>query len=396
MSFAEQLNQVQAAIRKAGIDGWLMYDFRRNNDLACRFLQIPDNQILTRRFFYWVPVIGDPIKIVSQIEAHVLEELPGHTLVYRTWEEMIAHVETVLSEAALIAMEYSPMNALPYVSKVDAGTMEMIRSYGVEPVSSADLLQQFMSVWDEDQLKSHLQAADILDTIAGNTWRFITECLEGGKPVSEYDVQQFIYAEMIRSDCVSADLPICAVAANSANPHYSPTRESSKSIHKGDFILIDLWCKRNIPRAVYADITRVAIASSEPNPKQQEIFSIVREAQQAATDFVGRRMKNEQPVYGWEVDQVCRDVITKAGYGHYFIHRTGHNIDQKDHGDGAHLDNLETHDTRQIMKGTCFSIEPGIYLTGEFGLRLEYDVYVYPDGAVQVTGGIQDSIEALF
>lgn len=387
----QKLQDVQSDLQKQQIDGWLFYDFRRSNDIACKFLGILPDQLLTRRFFYWIPAKGDPVKIVSSIE-DPLKSLPGSTLRFTGWQQMEAHLKTTLAGIRTVAMEYSPRNAIPTISKVDAGTIEMIREFGVNVVSSSDILQKYTSVWTKEQLESHLKAADVLDKTAAKTWAMIFEKIVSGESITEYQVQQFMLNEFELNGCITADPPICAVNAHSADPHFSPDKNNSVSIKPGDFILIDLWCKLKSADAVYADITRVGVAAESPTAKQQKIFDIVREAQVKATDLVRERFKDDQPIRGWEIDQAARDVIVAAGYGDYFIHRTGHNIDTSDHGNGANIDNLETQDQRYILKQSCFSIEPGIYLPGKFGVRLEYDVSVGADGDVMVTGGSQDAI----
>lgn len=392
MNFDEKLKDVQQALHAQGIDGWLLYDFRRTNPLACQFLEIPPERLLTRRFFYWVPAKGTPVKIVHAIEDKSLEHLPGDTHRYQTWRDIESLIGVALTGSKQVAMEYSPRNAIPYVSKVDAGTIDVIRGFGVDVVSSADLLQKFTSVWDAPKLLSHRKAADVLCQAVDDAWKYIESCLRDNTALTEYDVQQFIVEQFAKNGCISADLPICAVNAHSADPHYVPGKNASSVVRRGDFILIDLWCKQDIPRAVYADITRVGVAAAEPTKRQQQIFSVVKAARDAATDLVRERFRQKQPLRGWEVDQAARDVIVEAGYGEFFIHRTGHNIDETDHGNGANIDNFETRDERLLLPGTCFSIEPGIYLPGEFGVRLEYDVVVHLDGSVEVTGGIQDEI----
>lgn len=388
-------HDIQKSLAAQKLDGWLLYDFRRTNDLACSFLEISKESILTRRFFYWIPSKGEPIKIVHVIEAHNLDHLPGKVYVYQTSNELELQLKKVLKGVKRIAMEYSPRNAIPAVSKVDGGTIDLVRGYGVEVCSSADIMQQYTSVWDAYKLKSHLAAAQILDETVDKAWKFIEKGLKSRKPLTEYDVQQFILEEFAKRGCVTADSPLCAVNAHSADPHYCATAKSASKIHLGDFILIDLWCKQDLPKAVYADITRVGVAAEAPTAKQKEVFDIVRRAQKAGTELVQERFQKKLPLMGCEVDQCVRKVIHDAGYGKYFVHRTGHNIDENDHGNGTHMDSLETNDTRHILKGTCFSIEPGIYLPGEFGVRLEYDVYVHHNGKVQVTGGQQDTIQCL-
>ena len=272
-------------------------------------------------------------------------------------------------------------------------TADLIRSFGIEVVSSANLLQVASSEWDAEQLQLHLAAADVLENAIAKAWNFIANSLKSNKSISEYEVQQFLLSEFELQNCICEDPPICAVNAHSADPHYNPSALNSAPIKPDDFILIDLSCKKKMPRAVYADITRVAVAAARATPKQHEIFNTVRNARNAAMELLVSRFSQGIPVMGWEVDQVCRAVIGAAGYAEFFTHRTGHNIGEKIHGDGANIDNFETKDSRLLLPKTCFSIEPGIYLPGEFGIRLEHDVYVEADGrAVRVTGGLQNEI----
>lgn len=393
---AKDLKKIQNALIEHHLDGWLFYDFRHSNPIACRILDIPANQLLTRRFFYWIPASGNPVKIVNKIESHVLDHLPGELKLYSSWQEFESHLSTVLYRQHKIAMEYSPRNAIPEISRVDAGTMDLVREHRVEVVSSGDLVQSITGVWNEANFQSHFKAADILSNIVESTWQKISDSLEGRSPaLTEYEVQQFMLNEIQKNHCVTSDAPICAINENSANPHFSPSSKNSKTIKGGDFILLDLWCKLEQPHAMYADITRVGVAGSNPSKRQQEIFQIVKKARDTATEFVIRRFSQNEPIMGHEVDAVCRGVIFEAGYGEYFIHRTGHNIDENDHGQGAHIDSLETRETRQLIPGTCFSIEPGIYLPGEFGVRLEYDLCIMSDRTVRITGGVQNQIETL-
>lgn len=394
MAFQDKLKNIQQMLTEQQIDGWLLYDFRKSNPLAYTLLEIPPGKT-TRRFFYWIPQKGEPVKILSPIEPHVLDHLPGKIWLYKKWEELEKLLFSLTLGQSKVAMEYSPYNALPVLSKVDAGTIELIRRNGTEVVSSANLLQHYTSVWTEEQLKSHLEAADLLDGIVNQTWSFIETSLQAHKPLSEYQVQQFMLELMSRYECVTADPPTCAVNAHSADPHYTPTIERAYQIRPGDFILLDLWCKKDNLGAVYADITRVGVAAVQSKEKQQAIFQLVKSARDEATFFVKERYETGQAIQGWEVDQKCRDVLTAAGYQDYFVHRTGHNIGEEVHGPGANLDNFETHDFRLLLPGTCFSIEPGIYLPNEFGVRLEYDVYLNPQGIVQITGGIQEELICL-
>lgn len=385
-----QIYRVQTILKEQNIDGWLLYDFRKSNALAVRFLEIPPEKLLSRRFYYWIPKEGEPVKIVSSVE-DPLTHLPGKTEVFRSWEELEKLLKTTLSAAKIIAMEYSPFGAVPEVSRVDGGTLELIRKYVPSIVSSGDLLQQLTSVWDEKKWQSHLFAASTLDEIANKTWDMIQE--HAGKGLTEYDVQQWMLQKMEEKGCMTDHPPICAVNAHSADPHYAPLAKSSAQVQRGDFILIDLWCKSKEKGSMYADITRMG--AFHITPKQMEVFEIVKKAQKAALDFVKERFLNQKPLFGYEVDRKARSVIAEAGYQEHFFHRLGHNIDELDHGPGAHLDDLETHDLRQLLPGTCFSIEPGIYLKGEFGVRLEYNVFLHPKGEVILTGGMQEEIKRL-
>ncbi|WP_042280187.1 M24 family metallopeptidase [Candidatus Protochlamydia sp. R18] len=395
MEFGKKLIEVQQQLKKEEINGWLLYDFRHSNSLAYIFLEIPTSKMLSRRFFYWIPSSGEPIKIVPQIEPHTLDHLPGIKWIYKSWQELESQLFSLKLENHKVAMEYSPFSALPTLSKVDAGTIDFMRKNGVEIVSSANFIQRYTCVWNPQQLQSHLEAAEILSLIVDQTWNFIEKKLITSQAVDEYQVQQFMLKLMIEHNCVTADPPICAINANSADPHYSPKKGQALSIRPGDFILLDLWCKKNQSNSVYADITRVGVAAKNAQEKQKHIFNIVKESRDRATLFIKENYEAGLSIQGWQVDQLCRDVLNEKGYGEYFIHRTGHNIGQDVHGPGANLDNFETRDFRQLIPGTCFSIEPGIYLPHEFGVRLEYDVYLSFEKKIQITGGIQEELVCL-
>lgn len=395
MPFEDKLRDVQADLTQQNIAGWLLYDYRHSNPLAYTFLEIPFDKKVTRRFFYWIPQKGDPIKIVPSIEPFTLDHLPGLKWIYKRWQDLEEFLFSISVDNIYIAMEYSPYNALPNVSRVDAGTVELIQKNGAKVVSSANILQCYTSVWTPEQFQTHLDAAEILESIADRTWAFIEKSLSANSLIDEYKVQQFMLQAMQEADCQTADFPTCAVNANSADPHYYPTSSGALPIKAGDFILIDLWCKKKSPHAVYADITRVGVAAPQATQRQTQIFNIIKKAQNAATALVKEYYENHRPIEAWQVDQACRNVIQEAGFGDYFIHRTGHNIGEEVHGPGANLDNFETHDYRRLLPGTCFSIEPGIYLPGEFGVRLEYDVYLEPKGQIRITGGIQEELVCL-
>jgi Xaa-Pro dipeptidase len=389
----DKIRDIQERLQRAGVDGWLLYDFRRSNDLAGAVLEIPTGVLLSRRFFYWIPARGKPIKIVHAIETYALDHLPGEKRVYLSWQSLEEAVKSVAH--GVVAMEYSARNAIPYISKVDGGVIDMVRSFGVEVVSSGPFLQHYTCVWGPEELESHLYAAGVLDRTAAKVWDFLSDQLKRSREVTEYDVQQLMLAEFKKHKCITGADPFCGVNGNSANPHYAPTKDHFSPIQRGDFVLIDLWCKREGERSTYADITRVAVAAGEPTEKQEAIFTLVRSAQRKATEFVQERVESGKEVKGYEVDEVCRGVIKKAGYGEFFTHRTGHNIHTEDHGPGAHLDSLETYDERPLIPRTCFSIEPGIYLPDSFGVRLEYDVYISEERQIRITGGIQDHLIAL-
>lgn len=305
------------------------------------------------------------------------------------------HLSHLLKKVKKVAMEYSPRNAIPSVSKVDAGMIDLVREFGPQVVSSAPLLQHFMSVWTPEQLQSHIEAAKCLDQTAARAWEWIKIQFNKSARFTEYDIQQFIARELAGQNMTFEGMPIVAVNQNIADPHYTPTSQSAAQVQRGDFILIDLWCKQTHPHAVYADITRVGVAESAPTERQNEIFSIVRRAQKTATDYIQDQLSKGATVKGFEVDEKCRKVIVDAGYGENFLHRTGHNIDKELHGPGANLDGLETFDDRPLIPKTCFSIEPGIYLPGQFGVRLEYDVFIHEDRKISIFNEVQEKIVTL-
>ncbi len=392
----ERIGEVQKQLASANIDGWLIYDFQKRNELAWEFLSIPPEKHLTRRFFFWIPQQGDPVKLVHEIEAGALDHLPGEKRIYLRWQTLEETLKAMLKGAKNVAMEYSPRCAVPYISRVDGGTIDLVRDCGAQVVSSSPFLQAYTSVLNERQAESLFEAGRVVEQTVEGAWQWIAQCLQREQIVTDFEIVQWIANQFADAGFESDHtLPHCAVNADSADPHYVPTRENAREIKKGDFILLDLWCKKKQAFAVYADITRVAVAADKPSARQQEIFTIVRQAQKAATDFLAERFSRREVVKGFEVDQVCRQVIEKAGYGKFFTHRTGHNITGELHGPGTHLDSLETNDERPILAGTCCSCEPGIYLPNEFGVRLEYDLYITPQGEVRIIGGQQDALRLL-
>jgi len=364
------------------VDGWLFYDFRGSDPLAYRVLCLDPTQHVTRRWYYWIPTSGEPVKLHHRIEPHVLDDLPGQVQQYVSWEQQRLLLASLLRGRRQIAMQYSPLNAVPYLSRVDAGTIELIRSFGLEVVTSADLVQRFEAVWTDEQLESHRYAVTTLRNIVDESFAHVASCLTNERPLSEYSLQQFILSRIRDAGMTTSSAPIAAVDAHSADPHYGPTESGSSLITRDNLVLIDLWAKQTAPGSVYGDITWTAYTGTEVPAKQRMIFEHVRRGRDAALSFVQDQVAVGRFPCGWEVDDVCRNTIQAAGYGDFFFHRTGHSIGEEVHGNGANIDNLETQDSRRLMPRTCFSIEPGIYLPGEFGIRSELDVYISDREAV--------------
>jgi len=392
----QRVTAIQQALRdEHRCDGWLFYDFRKSDPLSYRILQLDPSVHVTRRWYYWIPANGSPRKLLHRIEPHILDQLPGSTDFYVSWEEQRELLGRILNRADRIAMQYSPMNAVPYVSRVDAGTVELIRACGVEVVSSADLIQSFEAVWSERQLESHQYAAAALRRIVDEAFAEVRDALVQGRSLTEYDLQQFILGRIRDAGMVTSSAPIAAVNEHSADPHYGPAVEGSSLIKREDLVLIDLWAKQSAPGSVYADITWTAYAGPRVPTKHREVFQTVRQGRDAALEFVRTQLSAGQRPFGWEVDQACRRVITAAGYGERFLHRTGHSIGEEVHGNGANIDGLETRDDRRLVPKTCFSIEPGIYLPGEFGIRSELDVYVVEHDALVFGLPLQSDLSPL-
>jgi Xaa-Pro aminopeptidase len=379
------LNAVQTALQQQGVDGWLLYDFRGLNVLARRVLGISADAILSRRWFYYIPVKGEPRKLMHKIEPHALDHLPGPGQLYLRWQELESGVQALVKGARTVAMEYVPKNGNPYVSRVDAGTVELVRSFGVNVVPSGDLVQLFEACWDDEQWAMHLEAAGHTSSAYDVAFAFIAERVRQGGSVRETEVQQRILDHFAQHQLETDHPPICAVGPHSGDPHYAPGPGSDAPIREGDFVLIDLWAKCARPRAVYSDLTWTAFVGREVPARYTEIFRIVAAARDAGIARVQQAFREGAALQGWQVDQAARDVIERAGYGQYFCHRTGHSIGQETHGNGANMDGLETREERRVLPRTCFSIEPGIYLP-DFGVRSEVNVFVDAAGKVHVTG----------
>jgi Xaa-Pro aminopeptidase len=388
------LTAIQAALAEFGIDAWLLYDFRGSNNLARRVLDIDAGAHTTRRFFYLIPAKGEPKKLVHAIETGALDHLPGKASVYLKWQELEAGVQQILGGARRVAMEYSPRNANPYIARVDAGTVELVKASGAEVVPSGDLIARFEASWDDDQWAMHLEADRHTRSAYDVAWGLIAERARDGRTAGEYEVQQAIMAHFHRHGLTTYHPPIVGVGPHSGDPHYEPSADSDTPIVRGDFVLIDLWAKMDRPRAVYSDLTRVGYVGDEVPGKYRAIFKIVADARDAAIAVVKDAFAAGRPLRGYEVDRAARQVIEDANYGKYFIHRTGHSIGQETHGNGANMDDLETHDERLVLPRTCFSVEPGIYLH-EFGVRSEINVFIGGDGTVHVTGEPQADVLAV-
>jgi Xaa-Pro dipeptidase len=383
------LAAIQSALRERNIDAWLFYDHHHRDPIAYRVLGLPPNTMVTRRWYYVIPAHGEPVKLVHKIESGHLDTLPGKKLQYAAWQELFEQIKGLLAAYRDVAMQYSPNNVVFYVSLVDAGTIEMIRGLGKNVVSSGDLVAQFEATWTEDQIKSHYAARDAVDAITAEAFKEIGRRVRNGG-TNEYQIQQWFMEAFQRENLVTDDPPIVGVNANSGNPHYEPHAQGSAPIREGDFVLLDVWAKKNTPGAVYYDITWTGFVGKAPSERMRDVFAVVSGARDAGVKTVQDAIASGRAIAGWEVDRATREHIRKAGFGDYFIHRTGHSIGTDVHANGANMDDLETHDERRILSNSCFSIEPGVYLP-EFGVRSEVNVLVRPKAA-EVTGKIQREI----
>ena len=383
------LAAIQSALRERNIDAWLFYDHHHRDPIAYRVLGLSNGLMVTRRWYYLIPAKGEPTKLVHKIESGHLDTLPGKKMQYAGWEELFAQIKAMLAAHRDIAMQYSPNNLVFTVSMVDGGTLELIRGLGKNVISAGDLIAQFEATWTDEQVKTHFAARDAVDSITAEAFKEIGRRVRNGG-TTEHQIQQWFMEAFQRENLVTDDPPIVGVNANSGNPHYEPHAEGSAPIREGDFVLLDVWAKKNTPGAVYYDITWTGFVGKAPSDKMREIFTIVRDARDAGVKTVTEAIAAGRPIAGWEVDRATRNHIKQAGYGDYFIHRTGHSIGTEVHSNGANMDDLEIHDERRILPNSCFSIEPGIYLP-EFGVRSEVNVLVRPQAA-EVTGKIQREI----
>lgn len=386
---------VQAALTADGIDAWLLYDFGGLNPIATAITSVAlhGGHLATRRWYYLIPAQGEPRGLVHAIERHVLAHLPGTAERYAGRDELDSGLRRLLAGLRRVAMEYSPKCAIPYISRVDAGTIELVRQTGVDVVSSGDLVQRFGAVWDADAIESHRQASVKLHRIKDRAFEAIAARVGGGIRTSEYDIQQLMAAWFLEEGLVSDSEPNVSASENAGNPHYLPTALVHRTISADELVLLDLWGKLDRPGAVYADITWVGYAGRVVPERYATAFAAVAAARDAAVAFVRRAVAAGQELRGWQVDRAASTVLRNAGYGDHILHRTGHSLGESVHGNGVNMDDYETHDDRRLLVGTGFTVEPGLYFQ-DFGVRSEINMIVGA-GEAAVTGPMQTEILTL-
>ena len=391
---AVDVGAVQEALRTQGLDGWLWYDFQGTNPIAQRLAGlVGDGHLASRRWFYFIPAAGEPRGLVHAIERHNLDRLPGPKTPYSGRVQLESGLKTLLSGTRRIAMEYSPQGAIPYVSRVDAGTIELVRAQGVEVVSSGDLIQQFEAHWTEAAIASHYRAAEILYRVKDRAFESVAQRVRDSVPTTEFDVQRLMNEWFAEAGLMTDSGPNVSAQENAGNPHYLPNAEVSRAIGPDELVLLDLWGKLDIPGAVFADITWVGYTGRHAPEEMTKAFAVIRDARDAAVSVVEQAATAGRDVRGFELDRAARAVIDAAGYGRYILHRTGHSLGETVHGNGAHLDDYETHDERQLLPGSGFTIEPGLYFD-HFGVRTEINV-VWGRSGPEVTGPRQHDIVSL-
>jgi len=386
---------IRSALATDRLDAWLLYDFHGLNPIASQVTEVGrrGGHLATRRWYYLIPAVGEPRGLVHAIESHALEHLPGRTERYAGRDQLESGLRHLLSGMHRVAMEYSPANAIPYISRVDAGTIELVHRFGVEVVSSGDLVQRFSAVWDNDEVQSHRVASEKLYRVKDRAFDAIARRTRDGQPTTEYDIQQLMASWFREEGLVSDSAPNVSAANNAGNPHYLPMPDSARSIRQDELVLLDLWAKLDRPGAVFADITWVGFTGRRPPEKQVRAFDAVRRARDAAATLVQRAVRDGRDIRGWEVDRAASTVLRDSGYGDQILHRTGHSLGEEVHGTGVNMDDYETHDDRRLLPGTGFTIEPGVYFP-DFGVRSEINMIVEPHDAV-VTGPLQTEILAL-
>ncbi|HKW18033.1 MAG TPA: M24 family metallopeptidase [Terriglobales bacterium] len=383
------LPAIQSALQERNLDAWLFYDHHHRDPIAYRVLGLPDQLMVTRRWFYLIPADGEPRKLVHKIEAGHLDSLPGEKRSYSAWQELFDGLKHLLGNHRDVAMQYSPNNGIFTISLVDGGTIDLIRGLGKNIVSSGDLVALFEATLSEQQIKSHFAARDAVDKITAAAFQEIGRRARNGG-TNEYEIQQWILEAFHREKLTAADPPVVAVNKNSGDPHYGPSSAKSAPIREGDFVLLDIWAKKKEPNAVYYDITWTGFIGKAPSDRVQELFVAVRDARDAGAKFVEESIGTGKTIAGYQVDQAVRSKLKLAGLGSYFVHRTGHSIGTEVHANGANMDDLEVHDERRILPNSLFSIEPGVYFP-ELGVRSEINMLIRSGGA-EVTGRMQNEV----
>ncbi|MDQ3069046.1 MAG: M24 family metallopeptidase [Acidobacteriota bacterium] len=391
---AIDIKGIQAALAREGLDGWLLYDFHGSNQIATRITGLDRaGKMTTRRWYYMIPASGEPRALVHAIERYNLDSLPGSKQLYAGRKALESGLAGILGGARRIAMEYSAECAIPYLARVDAGTIELIRRSGVEIVSSGDLVQEFEAAWDAAAIETHKAASDALYRIKDKAFALVAARLGRGERTTEYDVQSAMLTWFAEEGLIAADEPNVSAQENAGDPHYQPNATKHREIRKDEMLLIDLWGKLDKPGAVYADITWVAYTGTTVPGEYVKAFKAIADGRDAAVALVEQAAREGRELRGFEVDRACRDVIDRAGYGDKFVHRTGHSLGEHVHGNGVHMDDYETHDDRRLIPGTGFTIEPGVY-TDTFGVRTEVNMVVGARDA-SVTGPRQQQIVTL-
>jgi Xaa-Pro aminopeptidase len=381
------LPKIQEELQKLQLDGWLLFDHHERDALAYRILGFKPARHVTRRWYYLIPANGEPRALVHRIESTILDSVPGEKETYSSWSQQVTGLEKLLTGMKQVAMQYSPLCEIPYISLVDAGTVELVRRTGVEVVTSAELIQIFEAQLDAEGMESHLEAGRRVDRVRQEAFALIAERLGNGLQIDEFFVKQFVRGRFLQEGLLTDSGPIVGVNGNAGDPHYEPTIEQFSPIGRGDVVLIDMWAKLNVPNAVYYDITWTGFTGLEIPDRVQSVFEVVRDARDKAVDLVKVSFEQRKILRGYEVDDATRNHIRSKGYGDQFVHRTGHSIGREVHGNGANMDNLEVHDERKLIPWTCFSVEPGIYFD-DFGIRSELNVFIDADSA-RVTGEVQ-------
>ena len=392
---ALDIGAVQAALRAQGLDGWLLYDFRGSNAIAVDVAGVgrQGGHLTTRRWYYLIPASGEPRGLVHAIESHSLEHLPGTTERYSGRAALELGLQRLLQGLRRIAMEYSPKCAIPYVSRVDAGTIELVRQFNVEVASSGDLIQQFSAVWNDAQTRTHVAASEKLYRVKDRAFDEAARRLRDGETTTEFQIQQLMAGWFAEEGLVSDSAPVVAAEKNAGDPHYLPTAQATRTIGRDEVLLLDLWGKLDQPGAVFADITWVGYTGRQVPGRIAKAFNAVRLARDAAVELVQQRTRAGQEIRGFEVDRASMAVLRGAGYGDAILHRTGHSLGEAVHGNGVNMDDHETHDDRRLLPGTGFTIEPGLYFD-DFGIRSEINMIVR-DRDATVTGPRQSEILAL-